>query len=301
MQLAGAARADYVSDRSAGLELGDIVVGRGAGSWISRLITALDGYWSHASIHVGDGLVAEANSHGICTTSIDRFIARYPEGVARARTRFPTTVRSAAAGWARDLAGGRGGQSAGKYSGRDLGMAFALLLRARARGGLEQLPVLTAESDLEGIFSSDGFKSTCSGLVYRAYRDGGGVELNIVPAPGILVHDDGRLSFPDEDDLFERLTAEDQGLQTLESLLPGRSDMEAWRDKARLLAGAAAGWVSLVPKDRTVAVESGVTPGDLWCSPDVTQRRFFSADHAATALSAIAHCNDQATGDNCES
>ncbi len=278
------------------LEPGDILLCRSDGHWLSDLISGLDGYWTHSALYCGESTVVHAYTAGVGEVDLEAFIGNYPAGVAVARPRRTPAEREAAARFARDLAAAD--PKTVQYSGWDLGVAFAALRRARARGAWRSLPPVDEglESVLRLPWSADDvteFCSTCSGLVYRCYSDGADAALEITPAPGLAV-EDGRLVFPDEeDDLYRAVIEEtapgEEGAPELEGV--GRPDLRAWRDRVELIGGALAGWAFFAADDdRSVPLERGVSPADLWCSDDIDQRWFVSATHAQEAAKATAGC-----------
>ncbi len=279
------------------LEPGDIVVCRNADHWMSQIITNLDGYWSHSALYVGQGEILHAASGGVAYDRLDTFAARYPAGVGVARPDRPVEDRRGAAEWARALVATSpdgSDEPVTRYSGRDLGIAFALLLRARASGARRLEPLDAVEEGLESMLRPGGFSSTCSGFVYQAYAEGLQDPLEIVPAPGLRV-EDGEFYFPDGDDLYRSLIEDspheggELGEPELEGL--GLPTIWAWRNKAALFGGLAVGWATtMVPTNRRVPIEKGVSPADLWCSPEIANRWYLSPDHATLAYEAVADC-----------
>lgn len=276
------------------LEPGDMIFGRATGNWLSRVITDLDGYWSHSAIYVGGGEVAHAYSAGVHTMALTELAGYYPDGMGMARPGVPEAQRRAAADWAREIATSAGPFHA-SYSGRDLGMAWALLRRVRASAA-DALPdpddavdrglgadVSALDDGLERI---EIFESTCSGFVFRAYDQVGDSVLSIVPAPGIELVD-GLLRPRDEPDLWTVLTEPAER----SVLAPASATMRNWAVKAEMMADALKGWLDSQDQlDEGIPLAQGVTPADLWCSPTVSHRLFFTEHHRQVALAASADC-----------
>ncbi len=274
------------------LEPGDILLCRSTNHWLADLISGLDGYWTHSAIYGGDGRVVHAFTAGVGTVDLGEFVDRYPGGIGVARPSFGAVDRAEAADFARILAALDGTDDEAKYSGWDLGVAYALLRRARDRGAppipIEELEILDwlpwRGDDIEQ------FAATCSGMVYRCYSDGAEYPLRIEPAPGLEV-EDGMLVFPDDVDLYSAAaadgTADEAWAPDLEGI--GRPNFEYWRKRILLVGGALAGWAFFAAEeDRSVPLVKGVTPSDLWCSPDVDARWFLTGEHAALAQRALA-------------
>ncbi len=277
------------------LEPGDLVLFRGTDNWLSRLITSLDGYWSHSGIYIGGPRmsIAHAATGGVSEVPFDEIQAMYGAGVGIARPARSREQRAKAAAWAIELCEqGRDGHSTA-YSGDDLGLAFGILLRARMRGGREKLPPAGDDDvDLDGATNEGmvpAFSSTCSGFVYQCYSEGAGEALTVEPAPGLLI-EDGKLCFPEGPSLFDELfnNETDPGDPDLEAL--PRPDWGAWRDRARLVADAAASSTSVLLLQNDVELEKGVSPADLWCSPDIGDRWFLLEQHQTMALEATKDC-----------
>ena len=274
------------------LEPGDILLCRGTNNWLSDLISSLDGFWTHSAVYGGDGLVVHAYTAGVGTIGIADFLARYPGGVGVARPAFSAAERAEAAEFARTLAALDGTDDEARYSGWDLGVAYALLRRARERGA----PVLRGGDGLEFLdwlpWCGDDveyFAATCSGMVYRCYSDGADYPLSITPAPGLAVEDQ-MLIFPNNKDLYsaaaEAAVIDEKLASDLERI--GRPDLGHWRDRFLLVGGALAGWAFFASDDkRSVPLVKGVTPSDLWCSPDIAQRWFVTREHAEIARRAL--------------
>lgn len=298
----GAADADHPTDAetlTSVLQTGDIILCRCSTSWLSRAIADLDGYWCHAAIYVGYGQIVDAYSGGIGQLSVADILLAYPEGVAVARPEKDESTRAAAAAWARKLANPDPSRPAADpaYSGRDLGLGFALLLQAR-RTEVDRLPALESRASF-GVLDSDDaetpkpFESTCSGLVYRAYAEGANSPLTISTAPGISLGPDERLRVRDGDDLWSFLNDEARIDPAAQPAGPGLSKLMPWVYRARMLADAMTAWVGTWGNlDDGIPIEQGVTPSDLWCSPDVGERFFLTEAQRQVAVDASQGCSD---------
>lgn len=249
------------------LELGDLVLTLGSKP-LSRFIQRMDGFFSHTTLYIGDGHVAEAARKGVQAVPIEEL--RGSASMAMARPSLPKHVRDAAAAWAdAQTARSRGGDAI-DYGSADLGQAFAILLRAHFFPGRDDAPHIT-EQDMETILEAeeraiverDGAEetSTCSGFAWRAYAECEGA-MPIVPAllEGVLVGDDGRVR------------------STVSRVPEPRARMnplwfKAFPAAAKLLADT----------DKGVLLSDAIGPGDLWCSPTVGRRRFLSPSYAEYA------------------
>ena len=280
------------------LEVGDLLLCRSTGNWLSDLIAGLDGYWTHSALYCGNSTIVHAYTAGVGQVGLDKFVGTYPDGLAVARPSRSLAEREAAAKCALDLAEADPGDVA--YSGWDLGVAFAVLRRAQARGAWRSLPGDDGLESMEHmLWNRDGiteFSSTCSGLVYRCYSEGAKAPLKITPAPGLDVEDE-QLVFPTDDEaLYKAAVAEtaagEEWAPELEGF--GRPDLSRWKDKFLLIGGALAGWAFYAAADdRSVPLKQGVSPSDLWCSDDISQRWFVSDEHAKKATEATSGCGQK--------
>lgn len=277
------------------LEPGDIVVFRANNNWISKLISSLDGYWSHSSIYVGDGNVAHAYSSGIGVMPLETVAGYYDEGYATARPNRTAAQRAAAAREARKLAATRGAE----YSGRDLGLAFAMLCRVKMRSlldahfGFPPDDGLETIDGLEALLTRADVEMTCSGFVYACYAAANDpAPLAIEPAPGLELRggslfvrkDLESAGSIDEMTIYEAMQIDD-GLEGFE--LP---NWKALKSKLGLLAEAGFGIAKNMVDGESVSIEAGVTPGDLWCSPEIAERWFL--DEAGRTIASVRseHC-----------
>lgn len=282
------------------LEPGDIVVFRNQDNWMSKVITALDGHWSHASIYVGGDRIAHAHAGGIDTAPLAD-VAEGKEGYAAARPDLPKEVRDRAAQRAVELADLPGTQ----YSGHDLGLAFAVLCRLK----LEEVKQVLADFDpddigdegLEGLGGFEGFRDlwtraevehTCSGFVYECYARGT-QPLSIVPARGIQV-ENGMLVFgiTNDESYMEALAAIDDiedDEDADDGLELALTDWAKWKPQLKFLAKVGVGMVGLIDNGG-VPLGKAVTPADLWCSPTIGDRWFLDQNGRAIALDLSQHC-----------
>lgn len=282
------------------LQPGDVIVGRTTGNWLSAMIAELDGYFTHATIYVGDGTVAHAYSSGVSTMAVDELGSHYPDGMAVASPDRSVEQRAMAVAWAMDLATPAPDRPSPQYSGKDLGMAWALLQQVKAIAA-RRLP--TAVPDGPGFAPAgsgdelepvERFESTCSGFVFRAYSEGANAPLEIVPAPGVLL-EDGLLRPADEDDpLWDELANEPVPADADAVAQPSalrRPDWKLWRNRARMMKEALAGWLEAQDEfDKGIPLAQGVTPGDLWCSPDIKERVFHTTHARDVANKVTEHC-----------
>ncbi|MFV0526457.1 MAG: hypothetical protein ACK5RL_18380 [Acidimicrobiales bacterium] len=267
------------------LRSGDILVARRESSWTSRVIGALDGYWSHSALYVGDGELVEAGINGATITPITIFRSRFPDGVAAIRVARRSEDGAGAAAWARKLANG---PDRGRFSGFDLGLALLMLRRARGR---QALAALASVNDAGLDTSLPPFTSTCSSLVYHSFRPGSGVELAVRVPPDLeLVN--GELRFGPEDEIADLVAPiEGTGHGPAGPTTAGDGHLGHW---SRLLAGlrrAAAGAVAADTLN-SIDVADGVTPGDLWMIDKPDRRWLFRPSDASRAGRQI----DQANG-----
>lgn len=285
------------------MEPGDIVFFRTSSNWLSRLITSLDGYWSHTALYVGDGLVAHVAIGGASVLPLEQMVGMYSDGVAFARPERSRQERFRAAEWASNFSPENPNRPLSKYSGSDLGLAFGLLCRAKANGGRERLPPVEdgdteflsdeflIDDGLESVSGKKIFESTCSGFVYQCYDQDSATPLEIEPAPGLRV-EDGRLFFPEGPALMDELLAEEPPGATDEAL-EGLFDIN-WRemkDRAHFVAEVATSTIKFAIASGGVAIHDGVSPADLWCSPEVAGHHFLRQDHLDKALVAASHCD----------
>lgn len=271
------------------LQPGDILVFRANNNRLSKLITSLDGYWSHSAIYVGGGDVAHSYTAGIGLMSFETITSHYDEGYAVARPNRTEEQRNAAADYARRIAA----TPDTEYSGRDLGLAFALLARVRIREFLDSLrlpPEATINDEgLGAFFQRAEVEKTCSGFVYSCYAGANGGKpgpLAVVPAPGIALRD-GLLSVrsnleamtspaeaTDPADMSILAAAMSLGDDDLESL--ARVDWAALKPKLDMFGGAGIAILQNIFSGDEIPIEAGVTPADLWCSPEIADRWFLT-------------------------
>ena len=157
------------------LEPGDIILCRNVGGWLGDLIAGLDGYWTHSALYCGDSRVVHAYTAGVGEVDLETFVAKYPVGVGGGPAEPNVSGANSCGPVRSDLCAAD--PETVDYSGWDLGVAFAALRRARARGGWRRLPPVDGGLEsMERLPGGEGkireFSSTCSGLVYRSYREG---------------------------------------------------------------------------------------------------------------------------------
>ncbi|MFV0257554.1 MAG: hypothetical protein ACK5PP_03770 [Acidimicrobiales bacterium] len=278
-----AARDD--DDAISWLQTGDILVARRESSWASRVIGALDGYWSHAALYVGNGELVETGINGATITPAAIFRSRYPAGVGAIRPALPSEDGAGAAAWARRLANGIG---RGRFAGYDHGLAHLMLRRARGRQALAALAAVN-DAGLDATIAP--FRSTCAGLVYQSYRYGSGVALDIRVAPGLELVD-GVLRLGPEAEIAD-LIAPGAGP---DGPLDG-AGLTRWihpLGALRRAAGPVAGDVGDTGSLSTMPVEDGVTPGDLWMIHRPARRWLFTPADQARASRLIDRIDDTA-------
>lgn len=266
---------------------GDLVFCRSEDRAVSRLIAAMDGYWTHVALATGGDRVAHASALGVGRSTIGELRHHYGDGMAVASLDVDDDARGRAVDWALDKAGDELRPPA-DYAWDNLGTTFALLLRARERGAVERLPGLDAETvrEIEGLDGLESFREahgTCSGFVYAAYAEGGASAPVIVPAPGLTVAD-GELRFPEGPSAGEVLAAVD-GLEGTVG-----DTLASWGRLVGIAVSVARGWTAVRLGDPSVPIEDGVTPGDLWCSPDVVRRGHLTDEDQAAALEDVDDC-----------
>ncbi|MCB0973106.1 MAG: trypsin-like peptidase domain-containing protein [Actinobacteria bacterium] len=279
------------------LEPGDIFFFRNETARISKAVTSLDGYWSHSGIYVGGQRLVHAYTEGLGVTDLNEMSGIYPMGIGILRPDQPRSVRQGAATWAFEAAQNPAINGVSAYSGVDLGLVWALLRRARANRALEVFDGFESDCDdddwtradrvqlgnadgAESMFRRPALSATCSGFIYLAYRDGGGAELAIRPAPGVLLQD-GRLSVPPQGSGADLLNGDD-GLEN--------ARLRKWRFLLPAMLETMAGFARYQTTSESLPLEVGVTPGDLWCLSGAQRRWFLTESHRAHALELTEHC-----------
>lgn len=255
------------------VEPGDIIVCKTRKNPLSRLIGKLDGWWCHTAIATSSTNVVHASSAGITCASIADLRDSYEAGLGIARPKRTQEQRAAAAEWALDLA-----DKKIAYGANDLGTAFSLLWRASLQPSSSELYDQVAGKRVLAADEADWrkkYETTCSGFAYRAYAEGATSLLKICPAPGIRL-EDGKLIVPDREALLK------EAERALEA--ESDSDKKVLSDEVRLARIGIAGSVQAAKAlflNEPVPLEVGVTPADIWTSPDHDHRWLITGNNDA--------------------
>lgn len=257
------------------LRPGDLLLARGSGNMVSKLIQRTDGFFTHSAVYLGSdqdgvGWLAHAYSMGIQLWDLDKLRVSYTDGVGWARPGYGEERNVAAAEWAKSFARPADDKML-PYDYGDLGLSFAIMMRAMWRRGRDMIDVVS-EAEIDELFNAadevfasrppDEFEpSSCSAYVWRAYHEG--ADRAIVPEfiHGVRVQD-GRLKSP-----HAALAAK----RSIELSALGERMRQKWHILSAMtlaLPGAAA----LFDSDRGAILSEIVTPGDLWCSPSMVAR-----------------------------
>lgn len=260
------------------LRPGDLILARSVGGLVSSLIQKTDGFFTHTTIYLGVdehgvGHVAHAYVTGVRRWDLGKLRSNYAAGaLGWVRPGYGEAANLAAAEWAAERAvGGDDDDVMVQYGYDDLGLAFALLVRAMWRRRRKTTEEIT-DDQIEELFegADNAFKkrglddlepSTCSAFAWRAYHEG--ADLRILPEliEGLRV-DDGLLKIGDPAAAAERSAA-------IRSL--GDRLQRKWSTLA-LMASAFPGAAALFTPNRGALLSEAVSPGDLWCSPSMRAR-----------------------------
>lgn len=257
------------------LKPGDVILARSAGGIVSLLIQKTDGFFTHAAIYLGTdengvGWVAHAYVTGVQLWTLDRLRKNYngpDEALGWARPDCGEDENLEAAVWAKQFAKVPTDDMLLPYDYRDLGLSFAIAVRAVWRRlhqssnevSAAEIESLLEEADkaLQGRDRTELEPSTCSAFVWKAYQEGAGQKIVPNLVDGVRVGG-GRVKLMLESDIV--------GAQARASGL---------RDKwtvAMLMVRALPGAAALLKPEAGGLLSEVVTPGDLWCSPTMIQR-----------------------------
>lgn len=267
---------------------GDVIFAKGRAP-ISRVVSFLNGYWSHSALFCGgaDRSVVHASLPGVISEPIDSFIGHYPRGqVAFARPTCEAPRRHDAVEWALARAERESeSDAADPYSGRDLGLAAALLLRATVgdllgwvERGDDEIREITDELTSVQLIERDR-TWTCAGLVWDAYMTG--ADRPIRPSfLEIMRVDEERLVVrgkPHDDELHERALSllSVRGVDAT-SLIgdDARAKLRSWGQLVDIVSAAVPELRHATDPRVGMQVVTAVGPNDLWHSPDLSERTF---------------------------
>jgi hypothetical protein len=278
------------ADLRSKLRAGDIVLFKTSDNWLSRVITTLDGYWTHAGIIVDTE--ADDGPH-VVHAVVPRPIQQPLSVVAQAKNDGFAVGRPTAcvdnpdlgieaAEWALRFADPANENTV--YGGSELGEACALLLRGNiAAVRLEADGYKEAATDEWDVVDDyPEFEGTCSGLVYQCYERAGH-KLAFEPAPGLWRDEESdTIRTRDRSDF---VVPGDRELVRAESL----QRFSTMAFYARLLGKAAPAFLSGITRTE-LAVASGISPADLWTTTDPATRLFGSAEYGRMARDFVSDC-----------
>ena len=256
------------------LKPGDLVLARSEGNAIAELIQRTDGFFTHTTVYIGEidgvGWVAHAHTTGVQCWDLDQLNSFYPAGLAWARPGYGETVNAAAAQWAKKWAKPADADNLLPYGYENLGVCFAVMVRAMWRRANKDTEEITdadiaemfdrADEEFKGRDEDEFESSSCSSYAWRSYHRGTGRLLMPELIDGVR-NDDGvlKLDGPPEVELVAR---ENQLKKQIS---------KKWTTFTKMLH-ALPGAATLLMPNKGGLLDEIVTPGDLWCSPSMTER-----------------------------
>lgn len=273
---------------------GDLILCRNEGSELTRLIEILDGFFSHVCVYVGEGKVVHALLDGIVQSDLRTDFGPEYVSLGWARPAATDAIRTRVGEWAIEQVDE---DQPIPYSAVDLGQTTALLARAHLAVWRDHLPppdavgIQEAINVAEKLLESDDEPraSTCAGFAWRAWS---AADSPIVPrlANGTLLSGGMLRDQTKGASLLEWLDGDDPSTVTTFEDPQSRSaslsdaDWAKWKKLAKLGLQSVPGLVQMVRPTKSFPLHNAVAPGDLWCSPTITDRGFLSPAYRQHAV-----------------